>query len=350
MTRIFQVKLLKALSDFFEPVRRRSSRFFGSRMPVGDKVTLNQRSSYIWPSASGFLLLGIVVLMMIGATNYQNNLAFMLTFLVVGLGLATIILTFKNLQGVEFSLGQNKEFFVEQPSSISIGMKSLNRSRHSAIGFGWNKGAAVWGNVPEEGVSRVSLTITPKSRGYLKLPRIRVASIYPFGWLTTWAYFKFESPILVYPQPKEPPQTVDDAGDSDFEEGQKRAGGDEFYGLKQYQAGEPLSRIDWKSYARERGIYVREFANFQGQQLCFDWQSYSGFPVESRISFLTFLVEQAAAQNLGYALKLPGNFITFAEGEKHRANCLKALALFENDNVVDDRGNFSWENNRQEKR
>ncbi len=343
-------KILDIALESLLPMRQRISRFFGSRMPVGDKVTLNQRSSYIWPSASGYLLLGILVLMMIGATNYQNNLAFMLTFLVVGIGLATIILTFKNLQGIEFSLSRDKEFFVGQKSPVSIALQSLNSSRHSAIGFGWNRAEAVWANVPENGIERVGLSITPKARGYLKLPRVRVTSIYPFGWLRTWAYFKFDSPILVYPKPQEPPQSIDDTGHSDFDEGQKRAGGDEFYGLKQYQAGEPLSRIDWKSYARERGIYVREFASFQGQQLCFDWQSYSGFPAESRISFLAFLVEQASSQNLGYSLKLPGNFIPFAEGEKHRSNCLKALALFENSEALDSNDLFEWNSERREKK
>ncbi len=333
----------QAIKNILKPFQVRLGKFFGKRMPKGNVVTLNQHSSYIWPTTSGYLLLGIIFLMMLGATNYQNNLAFVLTFLLIGIGIVSIILTFKNLQKIEFAKQYDHEFFVDTNNTINFTLKSLNGQTHSAIGVGWERANLGWVNVPQNGHSTASLSLKPKTRGYLTIPRIKVTSVFPFGWLRTWAYFSFDSQVLVYPKPISPPISDDDAGNNEHDEGKKMQGSDEFYGLKQYQQGEPLSRIDWKSFARERGLYVREFASFQSSQLVLDWDSFQGYPVESKISFLTFLILEASKNNLGFSLSLPGHKIAFDEGDIHRKKCLKALALFENKKIKSGTEHFAFD-------
>ncbi|MEE4245001.1 MAG: hypothetical protein V2I33_06305, partial [Kangiellaceae bacterium] len=51
-----------------------------SRMPVSRSVRLKQRNTYIFPTRYGFLLGLIILLMGVGATNYQNNLIFIALF------------------------------------------------------------------------------------------------------------------------------------------------------------------------------------------------------------------------------------------------------------------------------
>lgn len=317
-------------------IQQRTRKWFGSRMPVGDKVRLSQNSSYIWPTKSGYMLSAIVILMLIGATNYQNNLAFMLSFLLVGVGLVTIIYTYKNLQNIEFCEGQPSELFAKQSGVMAITLNSHNDESHASIGIGWDSGYKkgienlIYVDVPEHGLTNVNLTFTPNKRGKQKLPRIMVSSVFPFGWFRTWAYFGLAREVLVFPQPLEPPQRFEVSGGDEMEseQGKRTVGNEDFYGLKSYQPGESMSRIDWKSFARERGLHVREFASVQGNELSFRWEEFEGFPDEARVSFLAYMVLQASHQNLAYSLSLPGQHIGFDEGDIHRRNCLSALALF----------------------
>ena len=303
-------------------------RWFGGRMPVGDSVTLNQRSSYIWPTRAGYLLLGVVILMMIGATNYQNNLAFLLTFLLIGLGLVTIVYTFKNMQGIQFSILPISEAFAGQPLAVSVKLSSNTGKEHYSVGVGENLKTLLLCDVPRRGDTNIVIDFEVTRRGYFQVPRLMVTSEFPFGWLRTWAYFQFATPLLIYPKPIEPPYLHDHHGGEENDEGSKADGNEDFYGLKSYQPGESMSRVDWKAFARERGMFVREFVSYKGQQLCFDWQDFLGSDDEIRISYLTFMVLQAASQNLSYSLNLPGASIGFGDGQAQRTKCLQALALF----------------------
>lgn len=313
--------------DLIKLFQQRAKTFFGNRMPKGQTVTLNQKSTYIWPSKTGYLLMVIVLLMMIGATNYQNNLAFLLTFLLIGIGLVSIIFTFKNLQDIRFTFLKNEEVFAGQIIPLKLSLSSDNNKRHYSIGVGLDKNKLSYVDVKDKDFSHVTVEIATQTRGLLTIPRIVTASQFPFGWLTTWAFFTSDKPLLVYPQPMEP-NTFDkhDSG-QESDEGLREEGSEDLYGLKPYQKGESLARVDWKAYARERGLFIREFASYQSQQLCFSWHDYANIPDERRLSFLTYLVIDAASQNLNYSLVLPEVVVDFGDGESHRRRCLNALAL-----------------------
>ena len=312
----------------YKQIKQRLANFFGSRMPKGQTITLNQKSTYIWPSRTGYLIIGIVILMMIGATNYQNNLAFLLTFLLIGIGLVSIIFTFKNLQGIQFTFLKNEEVFAGQSIPVRIGLSSHDNKQHYSIGVGWDKKALNYVDVKAQGFSHVSVELTTQKRGLIELPRIVTSSQFPFGWLITWAYFGADKPLLVYPTPMEPGALDRHESGQESDEGLRQEGNEDLYGLKPYQKGEPLTRVDWKAYARGRGMFIREFASYQSQQLCFNWHDFLGVSDEQRLSFLTYLVIDAASQNLNYSLVLPEYSIDFGDGENHRKKCLNALALY----------------------
>jgi uncharacterized protein (DUF58 family) len=303
-------------------------RFFANRMPKGESLTLNPRSTYILPTKVGYMLLMVVILMLIGATNYQNNLAFLLTFLLIGLGLVTSVFTVRNLQGIEFALNKPAEVFAGQSLPIAVSLKSINQQNHYSVGVGLNKKALMLTDVALHEFSRVSITIQAQHRGWLNIPKLVASSQFPFGWLSAWGYFAFEKSVLVYPRPLEPAQIDLQASGQETDEGRKFDGNEDLYGLRSYQQGEPLSRVDWKAFARERGLYVREFAQYQSAQHCFSWHDFPGIEDELRLSYLTYLVLDAASQNLHYALELPSVSFDLADGELHRARCLKALALY----------------------
>ena len=298
-------------------------------MPISDTVRLKQKSTYILPTRAGFLLVAIIILMMIAATNYQNNLAFLLTFLILSLGLVSILFTFKNLQGLIFKIGLVESVFANQKLQVNIHISSQAKQNHFTIGTGLSASTVYFCDVMAEHDNRIVIPIPSQHRGWFQLPRIMATSSFPFGLLKVWTWFQFASPVLVYPTPIEPPLKTEQGGYEEEEGTTKISGSDDLYGLKTYQAGDPISRIDWKALARERGLFSKEFVAYQSQELVFDWNDFPTTDTEMRLSYLCYLVVEASKCNYEYSLRLPEKYINKDAGEQHKRQCLEALALYD---------------------
>ncbi len=310
-------------------IKNKLNKWFGKRMPISDSINLEQKSTYILPTGAGFLLLLIVLLMIIAATNYQNNLAFLLTFLIVSIGLVSIIISFKNLQGLNLNLVEAQSVFLEDKLTIKIQCKSQFEQNHFTIGLGVSNKKLCYFDIKKEQPFDLILTIDTTYRGWVKLPKLIASSRFPFGLFNIWSWFQFESLILVYPKAIKPPEMATQ-GNSDDENGSKKSiGGDELFGLKDYQAGDLVSRIDWKALAREKGLLTKEFVTLQSQDLAFDWHDYVNVNGELRLSYLCFLVVAASKKNVSFSLNLPTKYFAINHGEQHKQTCLLALATYD---------------------
>src|SRR5262245_59435911 len=71
------------------------------RAPEAAPVRLTQRRIYILPTSGGLLLAMTLLLMLMGCINYNLGLGYVLTFLLTGIGLVSILHTFRNLAHLE---------------------------------------------------------------------------------------------------------------------------------------------------------------------------------------------------------------------------------------------------------
>ncbi len=82
------------------------------------------------------MMLLILILMMIAATNYQNSMAFLLTFTLGSLGFNVIILTYRNLTGINIRTRGTDPIFAGQFLEIPIIVTTTEDKNHFSIGFG----------------------------------------------------------------------------------------------------------------------------------------------------------------------------------------------------------------------
>nr|MBP8236720.1 DUF58 domain-containing protein [Pseudomonas sp.] len=73
----------------------RWQRWLARRIPAASSVTLNQRRIFIVPSATGGAFALVLLLMLLAAINYQNSLAYGLTFLLMSLFIIAILHTYR---------------------------------------------------------------------------------------------------------------------------------------------------------------------------------------------------------------------------------------------------------------
>ena len=104
----------------------------------------------------------------------------------------------------------------------------------------------------------------PMRRGEIHFERIAVSSSFPFGVLRKTVSFDQPGTLLIYPHLYKMKRRVIDALSRIDPVGRKhleRSGGSgEFFGLREYRAGDSLKIVDWKRSARTGDLVAREMA------------------------------------------------------------------------------------------
>jgi uncharacterized protein (DUF58 family) len=298
------------------------------RIPPSPSLQLNQRRIFILPSGQGVAFGVALILLLLIAINYQNSLAYGLTFLLMSLFIVAILHTYRNLGGLRLTALGALPVFVGEQSCFRVRLEGEGRARR-AIGIGWSEADLQHADVRAQGAEELVLALPAQRRGWLRPGRLRVESRFPLGLLVAWSWLDLAQAGLVYPQPL-PAELPLEAGPADDAEEGLRASGqgvDDFQGLRAYQSGDSRRRLHWKAYSRGQGLLVKDFAALAGRNLWLDFNLLGG-DLESRLSRLCHWVLQLSSRGQPFGLRLPGALVWTGSGDAHRGACLRELALF----------------------
>ena len=297
------------------------------QVSAAGQAEIGARRIYILPTRYGLMFGVLLFLMLLGAVNYVNNPGHLLTFLLAGLAANAIYQTWRNLRGLRLVCNGGPTVFSGDPVPFVVELDGAARAR-PAIQLMFDDSAPALvdiddGNRPQ----RVQLQLHGIPRGLHQPGRLVISTCYPMGLLRAWCYVACDRPLLVYPKPgaRWTPRGAAGDGGNDAEWG---GGSDDFAGLRGYRPGDLPSQIDWKSYARERGLNTRVFSGQAATPLWLDWVDAPGNDVELRVSALTRAVLDAESAGRHYGLKTPGSTIAPGLGPAHRHQCLRHLALY----------------------
>ncbi|MFW6333926.1 MAG: DUF58 domain-containing protein [Desulfosalsimonas sp.] len=292
--------------------------------------TITRKNTYILPTRYGVLFVLALLAMLAGSVNYNNNLGFLLVFLLGGMALVSILHTHRNMVGLRLVSASAAPVFAGQPALFDITAAPGAMPRRALV-FTLGGQYSTLEDAASGGHSRIRIKVPARQRGMLSAGPLKISTCYPLGLFFAWSSLSCRPTCLVYPRPiysgTEPLQ-ADDPADALAGQQASGQGVDDFSGLKPYQPGDPVRNISWKAYSRGRGLFVKEFAGRGGRKLMFDYGKTPGRDMEEKLSRLCGAIISAAAADFEYGLILPGKIIEPAKGMGHRHNCLKALALF----------------------
>ena len=302
----------------------RGKRWLERRVPASRRVRLGRRQVFILPTRAGLMFAVALLPMLLVAINYQNSLAYGLTFLLVSVALVALLHTWRVLLGIELRAVPTEATFAGQAACFQVLLEADNARQ--AIALGWSRSERVFTDIPLAGQGRIELLLPAPHRGWLPAPRLRVESRFPLGLWVAWSWVDLQQRALVYPQPLGGPLALGrSVGD---EEGSQPAGEgvDDFRGLRQHQPADGARRLDWKAFSRGQGLRVKEFAGLAGGEWLLDLERLPG-PLEDRLSRLCQAVLELSAEGRPFELRLGGKCLGPASGTTHREACLRALAL-----------------------
>ncbi len=291
-------------------------------------LTLQRRRIYILPTSYGLLFIITLAGMLMGSVNYNNNLGFLLTFLLGSMAFVSMIHTYKNHLGIQLVSARAAPVFAGDRATFEVIVRTI-QGRKLAIDFGFKEEAPVQKDLPADADVKIELRHSARERGYVLPGPLIVATRYPLGLFRSWSLLYLDVKCLVYPRPLPAPfQPTAETGAGDGDADSDIPGADDFQGLRSYQPGDSLHQISWKAYSRGQGLFTKTFTAQTGAAVLLDWDRTPGRDVEKKLSRLCDMALKAHGRRIAYGLNLPGRTIAPDVGHIHKHRCLKALALF----------------------
>ena len=311
-------------------VSARAARWARNRQGADDALTrLRPGRIYILPTGVGLVYALMTFAMLLGSMNYNNNLSFVLTFLLSSLGLVAMHQCQRNLVDLEIGFAGVEPVFAGQSSEFRIAI--TNNAKNRRHGLQLSAGDVRSGIADlAPGESRVfTLALPTERRGTVRLERFGIQTRYPFELFRAWSWLHMDLEGLVYPAPADDPPPPPAIQSAHGHRQHDARGEEDFAGFRAFHDGDSPRHVAWKAYARSGELLSKQFAGADTSSQWFDFANVPTTGVEERLSVLARWVVDADRTHRDYGLRLPNAAFPPAHGDAHRHRCLEALALFE---------------------
>ena len=294
---------------------------------------MRENSIYILPSGRGLMFLAMIVVLILTAATYNNNLIFILAFLLFSLFVVSMLQTHYNLKGVRLQYVGCEDAFQGDTLSLLFHLiqthprnrKALRvRTRHkkfTTLRGGYEELR------PQDSLRATRVEVLAWTRGQHKVPEIILETYYPLGFFRAWKLFRPEGEVVIYPKPLaraslEP--TAFDLGENEL--GLRNSPDGDFGELKNYLPGESYHQIAWKHYARTGQLYSKVHWGAEHRHYIIPWDSKAS-DLERELMQMSAWVKSANDESASFELETPSSKIEPGQGIAHARLCWRALAL-----------------------
>jgi len=302
---------------------------FPPRGPEAGPVMLGQRRVYILPTSAGVMFAITLVMLLIGSINYNLSLGYVLTFLLAGVGVVSILHTWRNLARVALRPAKTRPVFAGDSARFHIVVENPGALQRLSLAIQLAGQSAVYFDVAPRGAQDVEAGMPAARRGVLRPGRFRIFTVYPVGLFYAWANVELDLHCLVYARPEPGHVPLPPAQTASGQGGASGTGEEDFAGLRTYHPGDSPRRIAWKAFARSDVFLTKQFSGSAASEL---WLNLADIPealgLEARLSRLTRWVIEAETAGQRFGLRLFGIEFEPEFGASHRDRCLQAIALY----------------------
>lgn len=289
---------------------------------------------YILPTGRGCLFLSAMVIMILVAATYNNNLIFILAFLLFAVFFIGMLQTHFNLKGVRLKFVSGEEGFEGEPLRLAFHIFQMRRRPKSSLVIRCQ--SKRWKTL-SQGVGQLSgrepfvvvrVSVIAWKRGVHPLPDVILETFYPLGLFRAWKVFRLPGEIVVYPKPVGG-RTLEPVPFAMGEEalGLRTSPDGDFGELKNYLPGESYHQIAWKQFARSGNLYSKVHWGEEHRHYLLPWAP-EGSPTELYLGQMSQWVRTAIEENATFGMDLPNVKIEFGSGFDHARLCWQTLARY----------------------
>jgi len=294
------------------------------RKPEPLPIRLDRRRIYVLPTGFGVAFSLLLFVMLLGALNYANNPALLLTCLFGAAGGASLFAGFRTMNGLALVRVAADECHAGAPLALHVIFAPSTRVRRSLVLRAGDGETAF--TLPAGVEGGITTTLATSARGWLRAGRLRVSTDYPLGLFHVWSWLNPDAEFLVYPALENPAPPLP-GGDVRGDLAARAGAGEDHASLRDYRVSDPPRLIAWKASARHDALLVRDAEQRSDDALVLDYATLHGLDHEARIRRLTAWVIAADGEHRDYILDIPNGTFGPGAGAVQRHACLRALAL-----------------------
>ena len=306
--------------------RFRLSRFISGEKASYEPVKLTHRRIFILPTYRGLNFAILTALLLLIAFVYNNNLVYLLTFMLASVFFITILHSYKSLAGLVLQKGQSKAVFAGEAAAFDIHINNPVDVERYNLQITLEQTESL--TIKPQSKAKVTLYSLTRKRGWHTAGTVTLSSTYPLGLFRVWSPVQFDLKALVYPKPSLQELPFPETPSVQSRQGLSQKGADDFYGLKVYLPGDSIKHIHWKAFAKGQGLFSKQYSGDSSAEIWLDYDKAPGHNTEERLSQLCRWVIDAERVGVQYGFCLPGLKLSPDNGLLHYRKCLEALALF----------------------
>jgi len=291
-------------------------------------LTLQRRRIYILPTRAGIGFSFLLFLMLVAGLNYANSLALFLTFLLAGFMLVTMHQCHRNLLGTTLLGAIAPPTFAGRNGALHLTFDDPAVATRYQVAAGVGDEPTVATDLTAGVRSRIELPVKAIRRGAVQVDRVQLVTTHPFGLFRSWTWVHAPIEMIVYPRPHGSLPMPAQSGEKAGTRSRATVGCDEWLGLRPFRDGDSPRQVDWKAYARDAPLLVKEYSTVGSELRIFHFSALANLQTEARLEQLARWVVDAEAGGERYGLVLPDREIEPDRGPAHRHQCLASLALY----------------------
>lgn len=290
---------------------------------------------------AGWCFIAIIFGVGFAALNTGNNLLYLILALMLSFLVLSGILSEGSLRGIRIERKLPREVFAGHPNRVALRIHNDQRRVASFaitiedrldLEAGVQPAGRVFAlRVGSRSFENRSYSFEPERRGDLRFDGFQVSTRFPFGLFVKSREIDLPECLVVYPSVQRVPLVVQTRlFDSDDEEPSGASSrGDEISGLREFEPGDSLVRVHWRSSARAGRLLVGEREGFDGAEFEVQLRLPRSTPdpvVEERVARAAS--EVVTHLEFGSRVGLRSKSIRFAAatGFAHRSEMLRFLA------------------------
>ena len=319
------------------------NRFFErSKSRFKDLIPIQKNNKvYIIPTLFGVFFTCILLVMLYAAFASGNNFLYLYTFFLTSLGVSSLWLTHINISGIKIDHLKVEEVFADNQAQALVHVyNSSSKVRHYIEVFNSPQKSFVISEIAPHSFYQIRIDLGTYKRGVHALPPLKLNTTFPFFLLKSWKTHRAVGDFIVFPKREGSSnlpflRTEQETSKNETLKLIKNSNLD-FFGHRRFEPSDSIRQVDWKAYARTDKILVKEYQGNDPQEIMLDWQMTSKIQdFESRLSQLALWIEIAESKGYFYSLNLPEMSCPISRGRHHYLNCLKSLALFKKDPLLE---------------
>lgn len=302
---------------------------------------LGNRSLKLTREGAGFI--SIVFVVGLAAINTGNNLLYLILAMCCSFIAVSGVLSELSLKRIQVRANPPTSIYAREPTPLIINIENSKKklSSHALrVQFPADNSShytvdreVYLFDLPRETSIEKTVMLTAFYRGKLKIESCVLSTSFPFGFFIKSKTVPIHAESIVFPEIRniELPQPT---GVAESGEGIVQSQGEELYALREFQEGDALDRVHWKSSAKAGNLRVKEFSKGGNEKFII---YLSLFEADTGKSVTADIMEQRVIESASLAyhlikrgdevsLKTMGHQTPFGNSESDLRNIMTFLA------------------------